>query len=212
MNRRSLPVVAAVAAAAALVLTGCSGDSGPDDNIKGADEADNSHSSSQPPSSNADRPKIDIPKTLEMDFEDWTDEDARIQTILNDGREGIRAVNEAILQNPPNPNSPNVAFYHSSDALKDTKDWISGFKENDLTITGTIRYFDAVVNVRKGHRAAELIYCSDESGGASKNRKTGKVDHSATGSNFVQYVTLLQKDSEGVWKAAALEGNRGACS
>ncbi|MEU6081003.1 hypothetical protein [Streptomyces sp. NPDC047108] len=204
-------MVATLVAITALLLAGCSSDSGSDDKIRGAKEADSSNSS-RSPSSNANRPKVEVPKGLKMDFEGWTDEDPRIQTVLNDGREGVRAVNEAILQTPSDPNSPNVSFYHSSDALKETKDWISGFKENDLTITGTIRYFDPVVKVRKGGRAAELIYCSDESGGSSKSRKTGKIDDSGTGSNFVQYVTLLQKDSEGVWKAAALEGNRGACS
>ncbi|KAF4405365.1 MULTISPECIES: hypothetical protein [Streptomyces] len=209
--RPSLPATA-LAAAAALLLTACGGgnetskDSG---KIEGAHQDDKSSAESSPPSS-AKRPQIKIPNGFEMTFERWESTDPKENAVLQDGRERVRAVNEAILQNPANPESPHVSFYNAEGALDSGKRWIDGFKKNGLTITGEVRYLDPQVGFRDDG-SATLVYCADESKGFSKNVKTGKVDDESSSSPYVRYTTLLKKNGEGVWQTVRVVNERGAC-
>lgn len=96
MNSRSAFVAAALTAAKALLLTAC-GSSGSSnetsDTIKGADGGDKNASASTNTSAEPDgarRPEIKLPKSLQVDFTDWSNSDPKLQAIMDDGKEGDR--------------------------------------------------------------------------------------------------------------------------
>ena len=56
------------------------------------------------------RPEIPLPKTFPTDSRGWTDSDPKLQAILNDGKEALRAKYAAIIEADPESNA--VAFYN----------------------------------------------------------------------------------------------------
>ena len=96
MNRPARLVTAALTASATLLLTACGsgGDDSASDKIKGADQGGEKASASASASAAADgvkRPEIPLPSTFAMDFEGLTDSDPKLQAILDDGKEALRA-------------------------------------------------------------------------------------------------------------------------
>ncbi|MER5222103.1 hypothetical protein [Streptomyces flaveus] len=213
MARRSAPIAATFAATAALLLTACGGgdeSSSPED-IKGADTGSSnpSPSASASAASDAERPVIKLPESFQANFEGWTNSDPELQTVLNDGKERLRASYAAIIAGDPEADS--LSFYSGQAAMSTGSAWVKGYK--GLTITGEVKVYDPEVTyLGKNKTRATLFYCVDESKGYSKNLKTGETAGTPEGeSPKVQYRTSLGKEANGVWKTMTVETEPGAC-
>ncbi|KUN08760.1 hypothetical protein AQI95_07045 [Streptomyces yokosukanensis] len=214
MNRRPLLIVAALTSAAALSLSACSSgskDKG-SDKIAGAGGGDTKQSASPSPSAtaSADRPAISLPSDVKDDFENWEIGDATKDAVLTDAGGAQNAMNDAILKGDPNTSA--MSFYYKDKALVSTVKWVQKWKDAGLTFTGTTSYFNPKVDLF-GKNAAGVVFCSDETKAFNKNRKTGKVDHSAPGKDaFVLYNMRLEKNAQGVWQTAEGTSVRGSQS
>ncbi|WP_369261204.1 hypothetical protein [Streptomyces sp. R35] len=211
MKRRSLPVAAAFAATAALLLTACgSGDdkSSDNDKIAGADTGDSTESAS--PSASTDsgqRPKVTLPSDVTNVFDSWKTGDTTKDAVLADVSGRINATDAAIASG--DSESSAIPFYYKGDALLGAADWIASFKKEGLTINGKTRYFEPTITMFD-KTSASVRYCSDESKAYNKNRKTGKIDKTpATDNSYVLYNTRVDKNKQGVWQTTQLVSKRG---
>ncbi|MFJ4358808.1 hypothetical protein ACIP25_21285 [Streptomyces massasporeus] len=212
MKRRPLPVAAALAATAALLLTACgSGDDSPKNNGKtagaGVGDTATSASPSTDTAGSADRPKITFPEGVENKFEAWKTGVPAEDAVLSDVTQTVNAVDDAILRG--NANSATLAYYRQGRALVSAQKWVRARLDEDLTWTGITRYFDPKVKIADSDTAA-AVYCADESKAFNKIRKTGTVDKSPSDeSPYVRYSTQLKKNSKGVWQTTEVLSKRG---
>ncbi|MEU5096867.1 hypothetical protein [Streptomyces sp. NPDC020996] len=212
MKRRTLPAAAALAATAALLLTACGGgdDSAKaNDKIPGADAGGAATpSTSASPSDVAGRPPIKLPSDVTDKYEGWKAGDATQDAVLADTMRRIDATNDAILRG--DANAPGLSFYYRDKALSDAVAWVQAYVKANLSFTGTTRYYAPKVTLT-GDGSASVVYCSDESKGFNKNRKTKKVDRTPSDeSPYVLYNTRLEKNKQGVWQTSSLISKRGA--
>ncbi|MEU6255331.1 hypothetical protein [Streptomyces sp. NPDC047043] len=212
MKRRTLPAAAALAATAALLLTACgSGDDSSKANDKIAGAGTGSPTSASPSasaSSAAGRPQIKLPSDVTDKYENWKTGDATEDAVLADTAQRIDATNDAILRG--DTSAPGLSFYYRDKALTDAVAWVQAYVKADLSFTGTTRYYAPKVTL-SGKSTASVVYCSDESKGFNKNRKTNKVDRTPSKeSPYVLYNTRLEKDKQGVWQTSNLVSKRGA--
>ncbi|WKX70951.1 hypothetical protein [Streptomyces sp. XD-27] len=215
MARRPLLTAAALAASAALLLTACGGgsDGKKSDKIEGAEGGGiKSPSPSKSPESDpmaSKRPKLKGEKGFTTVFEGWTSDDPKENAVLLDGKYQALAVNSAIFKQ--DPEAPEVGFYNIGPALASAREWVTGFKKNGDTLTGTLRYYDPRIKFTSDD-VATLRYCTDESKAFSKDIKTDKIDRTEPSSkSYVLYVTGVVKNSEGIWQTTSLVSQRGKC-
>nr|WSX50407.1 hypothetical protein OG409_16500 [Streptomyces sp. NBC_00974] len=209
MNRRTLPVAVAAAAAATLLLTACGGgDSKANDKISGTESsAPPSTSPSASPSDVAGRPKITLPADVKNVYEGWTTGDPVKDAILADVTNRANATDAAIANDEPE--SAAIPFYYQRDALIGASTWIAKFKKDDLSLTGTTRFYNPKIEML-GDTAAGVGYCTDESQGFAKERKTGKVlTTPVTKDSYVFYNVRMDKNQQGVWQTTQMDSKRG---
>ncbi|MFC4464970.1 hypothetical protein ACFPH6_10515 [Streptomyces xiangluensis] len=212
MKRRSLPVAAALAATAALLLTACgSGDDSSKDNdkIAGADTGDTktSASPSASASDDAERPAMTLPDDIKETFENWKTGDATKDAILADAGRAQTAVTHAVVKG--DPEDPALSFYQAGTALPGSQDWVKSVIDSGSTFTGEVRYYAPDISVL-GKNLAGVAFCSDESKAFNKNRETNKVDKTpVSNDSYVLYSTRLEKNDQGVWQTTKLESERG---
>ncbi|MFH8294201.1 hypothetical protein [Streptomyces sp. NPDC018059] len=213
MNRRFLSVAVAITASTALLVTGCSsGGSGDEasDKIKGA-ESDKGASASVGASAEPNavkRPETKLPKSFQVQFAGWTNSDPKLQAILDDGKERLRASYAAIINKDPQDDA--FTFYSESDALRTGTEWVKGFTDKNLVLIGKGRVFQPQPRISPDG-SGTLFYCVDESKGSTKDTKTGKVTATPADDALVLYRTKLRKTKEGVWKTTMVQTERGAC-
>ncbi|MGW2817746.1 hypothetical protein [Streptomyces sp. NPDC001415] len=211
-NHKATTAAAALAAAGALLLTGCGGGSkgGDSKKIAGADSgasASAAPSALAPAPDAANRPKVTLPTGEELSFDPEKTGDPIKDAVLGDNAEYVRAVDEAIANQ--DAKAPSVAFYAKDDALVGAMQWIAAVTKQDVSIAGTIRYFDRQVSIRQDG-AATLTYCGDETKGFTKDRKTGKVNVTpADSDSYISYALVLRKNDKGVWQVTKLSSVRG---
>ncbi|MEV0981281.1 hypothetical protein [Streptomyces sp. NPDC049915] len=208
MNRRSLPVAAALAATAALLLTACgSGDSPKgNDKIAGADQGETTKASPTPTARTA-RPDLSLPSDVTESFEGWKTGDATKDAVLADAGHAQTAVTHAVVQG--DPEDAALKFYQVGTALAGSQDWVKSIVGSGATFTGAVRYYAPRISVFDKNTAA-VTYCSDESKAFNKNRKTNKVDKTpVTNDAYVLYSTRLEKSAQGVWQTTKLQSERG---
>ncbi|MEV8566584.1 hypothetical protein AB0436_13575 [Streptomyces sp. NPDC051322] len=203
MNRRSLPVAAALATAAALLLTACGGGSDKSkdsDKIAGADTGASKSASPSPSASTAPgvkRPKITLPSDISYTF-DWPktgnkDKDA----ILSDGEQSIKAVDMAIAKQKSA--DPAYEFYYEGEAAAGTEVFVKKYVDHKARTTGHYRFYSDSVTINKDGTAA-FSYCEDQSKAYVKYLKDGKVAKTpVTKKSYVSYDTALRKNDQGVW-------------
>jgi hypothetical protein len=213
VNRPIRLVTAALTASAALLLTACGsggGDKDSSDKIEGAGGGDKASASAEPSEkAKAGRPEIKLPSSFQMDFEGWTNSDPKLQAILDDGKEALRADHAAIIEG--DPDASYVKFYNNPTSEASSRKWIKGFVDKDLTLTGKARVFKPQVRINSTGSGI-LFYCMDESKGFTKNLKTKEVAGTPKGeSPRVQYQTRLDRTKDGVWKTSSSTTNRGGC-
>jgi len=216
VNRAARLVTAVLTASAALLLTACGSGGGGDsssDKIKGADNGNSTASATPSASAAADgvqRPEIKLPSSFQADFQSWTNSDSKLQAILNDGREELRAEYAAVIE--ANPDSDAVTFYTSDATRTSARTWIKQFVDDDDSLIGKVTVFDPQVHINDTGSGV-LFYCVDERKASTKNRKTGKVINTPDKPEHVlQYRTRLDKTSQGVWKTVSATVVPGACS
>ncbi|MFJ3711245.1 hypothetical protein [Streptomyces sp. NPDC090053] len=204
MNRRTLPAAAALATAAALLLTACGGsDDGKSKNsgkIAGADEGATKAASPSASASAGDaagRPKITLPSDISYTF-DWPktgdkDKDA----ILSDGEQSIKAVDMAIARQKSI--DPAYQFYYEGEAAAGTQTFIKQYIDAKVRTTGHYRFYQENVVVNKDGTAS-FGYCEDQGKAFVKHLKSGKVDRTPVDKDsYVSYNTALHKNKQGVW-------------
>lgn len=215
MNRRPIRLLpTALTASAALLLTACGSGGGDDgsssDKIEGAGGGGSkaSASASAKPGG-AERPEIKLPATFRAEFAGWKSSDPKLQEVLDDGKEELRAKYAAIIEG--NPESDAVAFYDSGSSLTTARKWIKGFTATDDSLIGEIKAYDPKVNI-SGKDAAVFFYCVDERKASTKNRRTKKVTATPdTPESVLQYRARLTKSEQGVWQTVSLETVPGGC-
>ncbi|MFI5687688.1 hypothetical protein [Streptomyces sp. NPDC051636] len=215
MKRRPLPVAAALAATACLLLAACGGADGSKDNDKIAGAgAENSTASASPSTSAGDdhRPDMTLPSDVKETFEGWKTGDSAKDAILADAGRAQTAVTYAVTRG--DPRSPALSFYQTATALAGSQDWVESIVDAGLTYSGSVRYYAARISVFDD-KSAGVSYCADESKAFNKNRKTKKVDKvPATSDSYVLYSTRLELNDKGVWQTTKLRSERGnkACT
>ncbi|KIZ15430.1 hypothetical protein [Streptomyces natalensis] len=211
MNRRPLSIAAALTGIAALLLTACGSgsDESTPDKIKGAGGDSNSPSASASvPKNNVDRPKITLPKSFQADFVGWSNNDPKLQAILDDGRERLRGDYAAIIERVPQAHY--MAFYNTATALTTGEQWVKGFISKNETITGKVSVSNPQARVSPDG-SGTLFYCVDEGKSSTKNLKTAKVIHTPADSAHVLYQTKLIKTKQGVWQTKSITTTPGGC-
>ncbi|MCT9138106.1 hypothetical protein [Streptomyces violarus] len=106
MTRPARLMTAALSASMAVLITACGSEGGDStsDPVKGAAAGDGKTSarpSTVASPGGAKRPEIKLSKDFQADFESWTNSDAKLQAILNDGREELRSKYSAIIEADP---------------------------------------------------------------------------------------------------------------
>ncbi|MEV0323316.1 hypothetical protein ACIBKX_11970 [Streptomyces sp. NPDC050658] len=211
MNRPIRLMAAALTASAALLLTACGSGGGDDssDKIEGAGGGGKASASPTTKPDGVKRPEIKLPSEFKAEFAGWRNSDPKLQAILDDGREELRAKYAAIID--ANPESKAVSFYDSGASLTTARKWIKSFVSTDDSLIGGIKAYDAKVHVAD-NGAGILFYCVDERKASTKNRKTKKVTTTPDSPDSVlQYRTRLTKSAQGVWQTSSLETIPGGC-
>ncbi|MFF2844790.1 hypothetical protein ACFVT5_00460 [Streptomyces sp. NPDC058001] len=210
MKRRTLPAAAALTATAALLLTACGGDETPkdQDKIAGAESSDAKKSPSPTATPDtAGRPDIALPKDVKDVFEGWKTGDATKDAVLADAGRAQTATNYAIIKG--NPEEPAMAFYRQGDALVSGQEWVQSFVKDNISYTGTVRYYSPNLQMFD-KKAAGLVFCIDESKAYNKDLKTGKVEKTTpSNDSYVLYNTRLEKNDQGIWQTTKLISERG---
>jgi hypothetical protein len=212
VKRRTLPVAAALAATAALLLTACgSGDdnSKANDKIAGADtDGSKSASPSASASDSVERPDITLPSGVEDVFESWKTGNATQDAVLADAARAQTAMNDAILKGKTD--TPGLTFYYKDKALTSSVKWVQKWLDAGVSYTGTTRYFNPQVKLFDG-KSAGASFCADETKAYNKDRKTGTVDKTpASDDSYVLYNTRLEKNEQGIWQTSAGTSVRGS--
>ncbi|TLS42925.1 hypothetical protein FE633_28430 [Streptomyces montanus] len=204
--------VAVFTVATAIFVTACGGGDGGssegNDKIARADtEGETSASPSGRATDAVDRPEVKLPSDVTDEYEDWKTGDDIKDAILTDTARRIEATNYAILLG--DTDAPGLSFYYRDKALSDAVAWVQAYVDANLSFTGTTRYYAPEVTLA-GDMSASVVYCSDESKGFNKSRKTNKVDKTPSDeSPYVLYNTRLEKNKQGVWQTANLISKRG---
>ncbi|MGW2646752.1 hypothetical protein ACWC2T_17955 [Streptomyces sp. NPDC001393] len=210
MNRPTRLVTAALTASAALMLTACSSGGGgsSSDKIKGANTGGGSPSASMSAAGDVKRPEITLPKSFQVAFDGWTNGDAKLQAVMDDGKERLLGTYAAIIEQ--NAKADYVTFYNEGTALTTGREWIKGFVDDHLTLIGKGRVFAPQVRISPDG-SGTLFYCVDEGKGSTKDLKTGEVTNTPANQAYVLYQTKLSKTSDGVWKTTAVTTTQGGC-
>ncbi|MGW5847058.1 hypothetical protein ACWFQ8_03660 [Streptomyces sp. NPDC055254] len=211
MHARTRVGLGLLAATLSLTMTACGADAEPaaNDKIPGVDGGPSPSAGSPTASApaGANRPKITLPADDVLVFEGENTGDPKVDAVLRDSAEHIRAVDDAIARK--DAKSEALAFYTKDTALVDATTWINGFLKDGKTVTGTVKYFSRKVTFLKDGAAA-ITYCADETKGYTKDVKTGKVDITpATKQSYVFYNERLELNDKGVWQTAKTVSERG---
>lgn len=215
MNRplRLATSASALAVSTALLLTSCGGsddESKDNDKIAGAEQegGKESASPSASPAEDSGRPKVELPSDLTMTFEKPRTGDAVKKAVLADNAERMRAVNAAITGTDPKGDA--VGYYNTGRALEAAVTWVEKFKSADLSLTGTVRYYDRQVTL-KNKSTATLSFCADEGKGYTKKKKGDEINKTpVTKNSYVSYHTQLIKNDDGTWQTSQIISTRGA--
>ncbi|MEW2387265.1 hypothetical protein AB0933_02765 [Streptomyces venezuelae] len=182
MNRRTMPVTAALAATAALLLTGCGGgsdsDSKDNDKIAGADDGSAKPKKSADPSGApaADKPDgvdVSLPKSMNLVF-DWDrPKDENEAAAMDDAANFMRAIYRGIDKRTSKDAA--VSAYSTGEGQHYAKVQIDNRIDGGWTATGTRRHYQATTRSAQNGNSVEVAFCVDSSKFYGKEIKTGKV-------------------------------------
>ncbi|MFF4276357.1 hypothetical protein [Streptomyces sp. NPDC001536] len=209
MKRRSLPVAAALAATAALLLTACgSGDDSANDKIAGADHASASPKESASPSGAPaeDKPDgvdVSLPKDINLVF-DWdAPKDKNEAAAMEDAANYIRAIYHGVDKRTANDAA--VVAYSTGDGLHYAQVQINDRVKGGWTATGTRRQYNVSTRSAANGSAVEVAFCVDSSKFYGKEVKTGKVlktTPSITDFGYFKIIMVKAPTADSLWQAS----------
>ncbi|MFH8291309.1 hypothetical protein [Streptomyces sp. NPDC018059] len=211
MNRRTTPVAIALAATAALFLTGC-GSGGDDtsedkDKIAGADQgAAKPKKSTEPAESadtNPDGVDLSLPKDMKLVF-DWDEPaDKDEAAAMDDARHFVRSIYRGVAQQTVR--DPAVSAYATDKGLSYARTQIQSRVDAGLTSTGTRRHYQEKTRKSPNGNAVEVSFCVDSSKFYSKEVKSKKVRKGAAGPasyDFFKIVMTKFPGKDDLWRAS----------
>jgi len=134
--------------------------------------------------------------------------DAVKDAVLADNARSVSSVDQAMASG--DLKSSGMAFYYTDTALTGVYEYAKNAIDENISWTGTVRYFDREVTVFSKTSAA-VTYCVDESQSNLKNSKTNKVQKTDTSADsYVYYNTGVKKNKDGVWQIWSLTEDRGS--
>ncbi|WP_055615801.1 hypothetical protein [Streptomyces phaeochromogenes] len=219
MKRRSLPVAAALAATAALLLTACgSGDdkSSDNDKIAGADQgAEKPEKSTEPSGAPAeDKPDgvdVSLPKDMNLVFDWKKPKDKTEAAAMDDAANYLRAIYRGVDKRTTKDAA--VAAYATGEGLHYAKVQINEWIKGGWTATGTRRHYDATTRSAPNGKSVEVAFCADTGKFLGKEVKTGKVlkaEPSAKDFGYYKIVMVKLPTSESLWQASKVFVETGA--
>ncbi|MFE0175285.1 hypothetical protein ACFWZ2_23490 [Streptomyces sp. NPDC059002] len=210
MNRRTMPTVAALAAASALILTACSSGSESSDKIEGAggDTSTASKSPTTSPTKPAKLPDFGLPDDVTVDIESGATGDKAKDRILQEQAEGLMARQRIYVD--LDPNSRYLTRYYDGEARAYYVAEIKKAKAEGRTITGHYRYYDRKIVDSNDDRAI-VTYCEDRSKAYAKDIKSGKTRKTEPSpEDFIKNTATLRKTEYGTWLVQSFRGKTSA--
>ncbi|MFF4549831.1 hypothetical protein ACFY1J_37330 [Streptomyces sp. NPDC001406] len=211
MKRRTLPVAAALAATAALLLTACgSGDDKASDNdkIAGADQGTKTPTASAsaagaPAEDKPDGVDVSLPKDVNLVF-DWDKpKDKNQAAAMEDAANYVRAIYRGVDKRTTKDAA--LAAYSTGDGLKYAKTQIDVRLKGGWTATGTRRHYQATTRSASNGNSVEVGFCVDSSKFYSKEVKTGKVlkgTPSITDFDYFKIIMVKLPTGDDLWQAS----------
>ncbi|MET8684254.1 hypothetical protein ABZV77_08560 [Streptomyces sp. NPDC004732] len=212
MNRRTMPVTAALAATAALLLTACGGSDGDakdKDKIAGADGGDSAkpeksaNPSGAPAEDEPDGVDVSLPKSMNLVF-DWdTPKDKNEAAAMSDAANYVRAIYRGVDKRTAKEAA--VTAYSTGGGLHYAKVQINGRVDGGWTATGTRRHYQATTRSAPNGKSVEVAFCADSSKFFGKEVKTGKVLKSKPSLKDYDYFKIVMvkfPTSKGLWQAS----------
>jgi hypothetical protein len=213
VKRRPLPVVAALTATAALMLTACgSGDDKSSGNDKtagvgigqGAETPKESASPSGAPA--GDKPDgvdVSLPSDMDLVF-DWDKPKAKNEAAaMDDAANYIRSIYRGVAKRTTTDAA--LTAYSTGDGLKYAKTQIDVRLEGDWTATGTRRHYQETTRSAPNGNSVEVAFCVDSSkfyGRDIKTKKIRKTEPSITDFDYFRIVMVKLPTGESLWQAS----------
>jgi hypothetical protein len=205
-----LPVAAALAATATLLLTACGGGddkSSDKDKIAGADQDSKKPTKSAEPAGAAqDKPDgvdVSLPKDMNLVF-DWDKpKDKNEAAAMDDAANFFRAIYRGVDKRTAKDAA--VTAYSTGEGLHYAQVQINEWIKGGWTGTGTRRHFDATTRSTANGNSVEVAFCSDASKFYGKEVKTGKIlKTKASPKDFGYYKIIMVKFPTGddLWQAS----------
>ncbi|MGW0368533.1 hypothetical protein ACWDZW_06330 [Streptomyces coeruleorubidus] len=211
MKRRPLPVAAALAATAALLLTACgSGDdkSSGNDKTAGADQGSETPKESAEPSAaqaenKPDGVGVSLPKDMNLVF-DWDKpKDKNEAAAMDDAANFVRAIYRGVYKRTSNDAA--VTTYSTGDGLHYAKTQIDSRVDGGWTATGTRGHYQATTRSTPNGKSVEVAFCVDSSKFYGKEVKTEKILRSKPSiADFDYFKVVMVKfpTGDGLWQAS----------
>lgn len=201
------------AAAAALLVTGCSGDGESDDELAGAETQapestdapeEEDAAGAEPPDDGIERPEIELPEDMVNVFEDTETGDETRDAIIADVQQRINGVDMALAQSDPNIEA--VEFYHTLDGEVSIKSYIRSAADSNRSWTGTTEYYDFSVSIPDGDGNPSVTYCRDTTNSYTKDLETGEqLDKGASGPYQYRERVWVDENDQGVWQVVVVD-------
>jgi hypothetical protein len=211
VKRRTLPVAAALAATAALLLTACgSGDdkSSDNDKIAGADQAaetpkESASPSGAPAQDNPDGVDVSLPKDMNLVF-DWDKpKDKNEAAAMDDAANFLRAIYRGVDKRTTKDAA--VTAYSTGDGLHYAQVQINEWIKGGWTATGTLRHYEATTRSAPNGKSVEVAFCADSGKFFGKEIKTQKIletKPSIEDFDYFKIVLVKFPTSDGLWQAS----------
>ncbi|MFF3344710.1 hypothetical protein [Streptomyces sp. NPDC002779] len=211
MKRRSLPVAAALATTAALLLTACGSEddkSSANDKIAGAEQGtgkptESAQPSGAPAEDKPDGVDVSLPKDMNLVFDWETPGDKNEAAAMADTANFFRAIYRGV--NKRTTDDAALAVYATGDGLRYAKTQIDVRLEGGWTATGTRRHYQATTRSASNGNSVEVAFCVDSTKFYSKEVKTGKVLKGAPSiSDYDRFKIIMVKlpTGDALWQAS----------
>lgn len=211
MKRRPLPVAAALAATAALLLTACgSGNdkSSGNDKIAGADQAaetpkESASPSGAPAEDKPDGVDVSLPKDMNLVFDWGKPKDKNEAAAMDDAANFLRAIYRGVDKRTTKDAA--VTAYSTGDGLHYAQVQINEWIKGGWTATGTRRHYDATTRSASNGKSVEVAFCADTGKFYGKEVKTGKVlktEPSLKDFGYYRIVMVKVPTGDGLWQAS----------
>ena len=207
MTRTSLPVAAAVAVSAALLLSACGGGtSDSSDKIQTtpattlAPTATTAKPSPTATTAQPATPKFTLPPDAKVVFTGYDGPDAATKSVLRDVKNAVLSMQEA--EGKGQGSTPNLKRYFIPLQAATASDTALWYHKNGLTITGTVKDYRPTVKFDAPDRV-QVSYCEDERQAFDKVVATGEVKRTKPSlQDFSLWRMGMAKNAAGDWQVA----------